>query len=30
VEGNTEWVAFGGESGFWYSAADFARLRRLY
>jgi hypothetical protein len=30
VEGNTEWVAFGGDSGFWYSAADFARLRRLY
>jgi hypothetical protein len=30
VEGNTEWVAFGGDSGFWYSAADLARLRRLY
>jgi hypothetical protein len=30
IEGNTEWVAFGGDSGFWYSAADLARLRGLY
>jgi hypothetical protein len=28
VEGNSEWLAFG-EQGFWYSAADLARLKRL-
>jgi len=30
VEGNTEWVAFAGERGFWYSAADLVRLQNLY
>ena len=29
LEGNTEWVAFGGENGFWYSAGDLARLKGL-
>ncbi len=33
LEGNTEWVAFGtgkAGNGFWYSVADFARLKRLF
>lgn len=29
LEGNTEWIAFGGDKGFWYSAADLARLKAL-